>query len=114
MSTDPYTRFSSEELILRDELAIDRTLLANERTLLAYARSGVALIVGGVTFLHFPETGMLAVMGVALLPMGALLLIFGYQRYAKMQAAIQTIRQRLSRVERPESSLDIGRRTDGK
>jgi hypothetical protein len=33
MSESPYTRFQAEELILRDELAIDRTLLA-------YLRSG--------------------------------------------------------------------------
>lgn len=30
----PYFRFCNDELILRDELAVDRTLLANERTLL--------------------------------------------------------------------------------
>ena len=46
MSENVYSKFSDDDLILRDELAIDRTLLANERTLLAYLRSGVALALG--------------------------------------------------------------------
>ncbi|RPJ43750.1 MAG: DUF202 domain-containing protein, partial [Deltaproteobacteria bacterium] len=33
MKKSPYSRFESTDLILRDELAVDRTLLANERTL---------------------------------------------------------------------------------
>lgn len=31
-------KFNKDEMILRDFLAVDRTLLANERTLLAYIR----------------------------------------------------------------------------
>ena len=42
-----YSRFVETQLILTDELAIDRTLLANERTLLAYLRAGMALIIAG-------------------------------------------------------------------
>ncbi len=34
-------KFNKDEMILRDFLAVDRTLLANERTLLAYIRTGV-------------------------------------------------------------------------
>jgi len=45
----PYERFGNGDLILRDELAIDRTLLANERTFLAYLRAGVTLMLAGVT-----------------------------------------------------------------
>lgn len=41
MKDSPYSKFDTDDLILRDQLAIDRTLLANERTLLAYLRSGV-------------------------------------------------------------------------
>ena len=35
-----YEGFAKSDLILRDQLAIDRTLLANERTVLAYIRTG--------------------------------------------------------------------------
>ena len=57
MHDSPYERFDSDDLILRDELAIDRTLLANERTLLAYLRSGVALLIAGVSIIHFSQEG---------------------------------------------------------
>ncbi|HEX9972048.1 MAG TPA: DUF202 domain-containing protein, partial [bacterium] len=38
MSQRFYQEFSESDLILRDRLALDRTVLANERTLLAYVR----------------------------------------------------------------------------
>ena len=53
----PYSRFEGEDLILRDELAIDRTLLANERTLLAYLRAAVSLVIAGVSIIHFSQAG---------------------------------------------------------
>ena len=53
MSSNPYERFTSSELILRDELAIDRTVLANERTLLSYIRTGLAFAVTGAGAIHF-------------------------------------------------------------
>lgn len=37
----------SSETMVRDQLALDRTLLANERTLLAYIRTALALIGAG-------------------------------------------------------------------
>jgi putative membrane protein len=46
----------SEQLILRDKLAQDRTHLANERTLLAYWRTALAFIgVGLVVIKFFPK-----------------------------------------------------------
>jgi putative membrane protein len=58
MTENPYERFQREELILRDELAIDRTILANERTVLTYFCSALTLVIVGVTFLHFFEKGI--------------------------------------------------------
>jgi len=93
---DIYDRFLRDELILRDELAIDRTLLANERTLLSYVRSGLAAVVGGITFLHFPQNGVLMYMGVALIPLGIAMVGVGYQRYASMRRSIEKVRRKLS------------------
>ena len=39
----------SEDLILRDELALERTKLANERTFLAYARTAIMLGISGIS-----------------------------------------------------------------
>ena len=47
MKKNPYEQFADSELILRDHLAIDRTVLANERTFLAYCRPALPLILTG-------------------------------------------------------------------
>jgi len=51
----PYERLNEEDLILRDELSIDRTRQANERTLLAYPRSAIALVIAGVSIKSIDE-----------------------------------------------------------
>lgn len=50
----PYATTVKEQLILRDRLAIDRTILANERTLLAYVRTALTLFLVGMSFIHVP------------------------------------------------------------
>jgi putative membrane protein len=92
MPSDPYQRFAMEDRILRDELAIDRTVLANERTLLAYLRSGVALVLAGVTFLHFAEDTLIRVVGIACVPSGFLAIGIGVWRYRMMDRRIQSAR----------------------
>lgn len=49
----PYEKFLSRDFILRDWLAVDRTILANERTLLSYTRTALTLILAGLTFIRF-------------------------------------------------------------
>lgn len=44
-----YFKENPEELILRDHLAIDRTVLANERTYLSYMRTVVSFLVAALT-----------------------------------------------------------------
>lgn len=76
-----YSRFKQTQLILRDELAIDRTLLANERTLLAYLRSGVALLISGVSIMHFAHTGWFWLVGLLCIPVGIVAGAIGVFRY---------------------------------
>jgi putative membrane protein len=83
MSEKPYHRIKKEEkqLILRDYLAIDRTLLANESSLLAYIRTSLTMLVAGVTLPHvFPSSSMTALGWSLVLSAGALILI-GIHRY---------------------------------
>lgn len=94
MDDSPYSRFQQEDLILRDELAIDRTLLANERTLLAYLRSGVALLIAGASILHFSQESWFQLVGVACLPTGVLTSLVGVARYRDMNRAIALVRRR--------------------
>ncbi|NTW53480.1 MAG: DUF202 domain-containing protein [Chlorobaculum sp.] len=84
----PYERFDTDELILRDELAIDRTLLANERTLLSYLRSGVAMMITGLTIIHYANKPWFMWAGVACIPLGIVTGAFGIWRFRRMQRAI--------------------------
>lgn len=92
MGETPYSRFDGSDLILRDELAIDRTLLANERTVLAYLRSSVALLIAGVSIMHFSREGWFWAIGVLCLPVGAITGVFGVIRYRRMNQAISLVR----------------------
>ncbi len=94
MANTTYSKFKKHELILRDELAIDRTLLANERTLLAYLRSAVALVIAGVSIMHFAEQGWFWIIGVICIPAGILTGSVGTVRFHKMNKSIGFVRNR--------------------
>jgi len=93
MSNSPYEKFKGNELILRDELAIDRTLLANERTLLAYLRSAVSLVIAGLTILHFAPNGWFSIVGMACIPAGLASGLIGLRRFQVMNKAITMSRR---------------------
>ena len=97
MKESPYSRFESDDLILRDELAVDRTLLANERTLLSYLRAGVSLLIAGVSIMHFSYQGWFWLIGLACIPIGAIASIIGVIRYRSMNRAISLVRNQAKR-----------------
>lgn len=78
---NPYERFENTELILRDQLAIDRTVLANERTLLAYARTSLALIVTGTGAIRFFDGWSAHITGWGLIAFGVAVFPFGLYRF---------------------------------
>ena len=92
MKDTPYSRFDGTDLILRDELAIDRTLLANERTLMAYLRSGAALLIAGVSIMHFSTEGWFWIVGLACIPTGTITTVIGVARYRIMDKKILLVR----------------------
>lgn len=77
---NPYTRYLYSELILRDQLAIDRTVLANERTFLAYCRTFLALILTGTGFIKFFDTPFMKMTGYAFIVIGILIFLLGSWR----------------------------------
>jgi putative membrane protein len=89
---NPYSRFPKEDLILRDHLAIDRTILSNESTLLAYIRTSLAILAAGATLFHFFSEQWVKAIGIILIPIGFSLLALGYIRYKKMDESIRRIR----------------------
>lgn len=93
MKDSNYSRFESDNLNLRDELAIDRTFLANERTLLAYLRSGVALFIAGTSIIHFTSARWFQVIGITCIPVGIIAITIGIFRYRKVNKAISIVRK---------------------
>jgi len=77
--TDEYE--VTEEIILRDHLALERTKLANERTLLSYVRTSLYLLLGGIAFLGM---GDLQKVGYVSLGLSALLVIIGIYRFRQL------------------------------
>jgi putative membrane protein len=68
-------------MVVRDRLAVDRTILANERTLMSYGRTGLAFAVAGVSSMHFLEGLMADAIGAALAATGLLTVAWGIRRY---------------------------------
>jgi putative membrane protein len=81
----------SESTLLRDLLAIDRTVLANERTLLAYGRTLLALFAAGATVLHFVTEWWAGPVGLGCIALGLYLFAFGVHRY-------RAVRQHLAKA----------------
>lgn len=83
-----YDRFKGEQPILRDFLALDRTVLANERTVLSYARTALALVVLGVSAIKFLDGWIEAVVGGVFIIVGLLVGAFGTYRFLQVQRRI--------------------------
>lgn len=88
MPSPPYSQFPREKLILRDHLAVDRTILANERTFLSYIRTSLAIIVTGVSLIRFFDSILLEITGWAIIPCGMIVLGIGIKRYIQTNNAI--------------------------
>ncbi|MEX2120308.1 MAG: DUF202 domain-containing protein [Pirellulales bacterium] len=83
-TTPPY----AQDTLLRDRLAVDRTVLANERTLLSYVRTALALVIMGVTALHFWDAPLVRLAGVLTILLAGLILVVGMGRYRRMQRRV--------------------------
>ncbi len=77
-------------MILRDYLAVDRTVLANERTLLAYIRTGLALLLTGGTMLELlSHKAIYFVPGIVMLSIGFIVILIGVFRFIGMNRTIR-------------------------
>jgi|GEM_PF-1860057 len=82
-----------KDLILRDELAIERTRLAQERTHLAYIRTAISLLLGGIFFVGYfqhPESPFIYI-GYAAIIVGVLFGIYGFYHHKQTKRFVDTI-----------------------
>lgn len=90
-SPSPYTRFASDQLSLRDVLAVDRTVVANERTFLGYIRTTLALLAAGGSLLHFVDATWSLVSGLALVAASAPMFAIGLRHYVVRRSALMPL-----------------------
>ena len=87
----PYTRFDRDSLILRDILAIDRTVMANTRTFLSYIRTSLTLFIAGVTFIQFFESRIIFLIGWLFVPLSGVVFLLGALYYTRMKRSMKHI-----------------------
>ncbi len=92
MKNKPYKKYKPDELILRDHLAIDRTILSNESTILAYVRTSLALVAAGAALIHFFSEYWIRIIGFFFLILGAIIMFVGIFRYKRMDKSIKDIK----------------------
>jgi len=93
----PYESFEASQLILRDFLAVDRTILANERTLLAYVRTALGALLAGISLIKFFDSIALNVVGWSLILSSIGILGKGAARFVEMKRCIKRVGQRCTK-----------------
>jgi|GEM_PF-1153178 len=87
----PYQDFRIRELILRDYLAIDRTILAGENTFLSYIRTSLTVLAIGATVIHFFNSLFTQILGVVTIIASVLISAFGYKKNTKLRARMKSL-----------------------
>lgn len=83
---------SKDNMVLRDFLALDRTIMANERTFLAWFRTAISLIAGGLAIIKFSEDLIFLISGVILIGMGFVIGLIGTIRYIRIHKRLAKIK----------------------
>lgn len=86
-------QLSATEPLLRDRLALDRTILANERTFLAYVRTALAFLITGIGLLKFSQELMLEILGITFIIGSTVAIAIGIRRYRYFNRLYQQILQ---------------------
>lgn len=87
------SKSDNEPLILREDLAIDRTVLANERTLLSYIRTALALLITGLSLLKFFPEPHFRILAIILIGVGVVFVFFGIKRFTKVKTSLANYRK---------------------
>lgn len=93
---------------MRDNLAMERTKLANERTFLSYLRTGIAMVFAGLTFLKiFANDPIYIGVGLAFIPIGLGIVVFGYIRFTKKKADVEVHTRKYTPISKFHSELTV-------
>lgn len=74
----------NKDLILREQLAMERTQMANDRTLLSFIRTALYFAVAGITLQHLLPTWPGTLSAIAFGSLALLLLFIGIRKYRQI------------------------------
>ena len=100
MIDDPYEEFKREEMILRDWLALDRTVLANKRTFLAYGRTAIAMFALGIAFVKLIHHEFFEVSGFVLMALGIVVFVIGAREFMHNSARFKQLVEKEKQIEK--------------
>jgi putative membrane protein len=94
MSEKPYSEYIKDHksMILRDYLAIDRTILTNEPAFMAYVRTSLALLAAGVSLVKFFNDPFMHILGWGFVGAGSLVAMYGYGRYRQVDNLMHQVK----------------------
>lgn len=94
MSEDSYLPYEKdhEQMILRDYLAVDRTMMTNEASYMSYIRTSLTMMAAGVTLIKiFPED-YVQIVGWGIIVIGGWLAIHGYHRFRQTDEVLRRVK----------------------
>ena len=94
MSEDTYLPYEKEHetMILRDYLAVDRTMMANESAFMSYVRTALTLIAAGATLIKFFSEPTMQALGWGFIIIGGWLAFNGYNRFRKTDEILHKVK----------------------
>jgi len=81
----------NDNMIIRDYLALDRTILANRRTLLSYVRTFIGLFGGGIGLVELLDNTVIMFVGYISMATSIPILIIGIIEYIKVKKSLSSI-----------------------
>lgn len=78
-------------MIVRDFLALDRTILANERTFLAWIRTALSVIGAGIGLIKLFEMEPFYTIGYIMIPLGMVIFVWGAYKFLKMKKDLSNL-----------------------
>lgn len=85
----------NKDLILRENLAIERTVMANDRTFLSFVRTSLYFVVAGFTLDQVVDIRYGATIAIFCFVTGALLFLAGLYKYLHLRKKIRISRQKI-------------------
>jgi putative membrane protein len=95
MSEEQYDAYAKEHehMILRDYLAVDRTMMANETSFMSFVRTALTMIGAGVTLIKFfNDGGITYTVGWCFIVIGGWVALYGYNRFRKNDEVLHRVK----------------------